>query len=77
MLMGWSEGDAQEELENAIKEFEQPYVPPIENPFIKYDLNDENGKPCGLSLNIHQVNRYWNRREGGLTHTEALNEDLE
>ena len=76
MLMGWSEADAQEELESAIKEFEQAYIPPVANPFIKYDLNDENGNPRGLSLTIHQVNKYWNRREGGLSHREALNEAL-
>ncbi len=76
MLMGWTETDAQEELESAIKEFEQAYIPPVENPFITYDLNDENGNPRGLSLTIHQVNRYWNRREGGLKHAEALHEAL-
>jgi hypothetical protein len=77
LLMGWSQADAQEELESAIKEFENPFIPPIENPFIKYDLNDEKGNPRGLSLTIHQVNRYWNRREGGLKHTEALQKALE
>ena len=76
MLMGWTEADAQEELADAIKEFEQPYIPPVENPAIRYDLNDENGNPRGLSLTIHQVNRYWNRREGGLKHAEALSEAL-
>jgi hypothetical protein len=76
IVMGWTQADAQEELESAIKEFEQAYIEPFENPFIKYDLNDENGNPRGLSLNIHQVNRYWNRREGGLKHAEALSEAL-
>lgn len=73
---GWSETDANTELEEAIKEFEKPFVPPVENPFIKYDLNDENGNPRGLSLTISQVNKYWNRREGGLSHAEALHEAM-
>lgn len=72
LRMGWSETDAQSELNEAIKEFERAYTPPPENPFIKYDLNDENGNPRGLSLSIHQVSRYWNRRDGGLNHAEAL-----
>lgn len=73
---GWSETDADAELKDAVENFEKPFIAPVENPFIKYDLNDENGNPRGLSLTISQVNKYWNRREGGLSHTEALNESL-
>ena len=76
LAMGWSEPDALAELEIAAKEFEQPFIPPVENPFIKYDLNDENGNARGLSLTIHQVNKYWNRRDSGMKHGEALNEAL-
>ena len=76
LTTGWSEIDAQTELNEAIENFEKPFVPPVENPFIKYDLNDENGNPRGLSLNISQLNKYWNRREGGLNHSEALAEAL-
>jgi hypothetical protein len=51
---------------------QHPFSQALGNPWIKYDLNDEEGKPLGLSLSLHQVGQYWKYRDIGCSHTEAL-----
>src|ERR1043165_928237 len=63
---GWTQTEIKEEFEMYDKVLHQPFNNPIGNANIKYDVNDESGKPRGLSLSLTQVSQYWKYRDGGL-----------
>lgn len=69
---GWTEMEVNEEFAMYDEVLKQPFAQPSGNPGIKYDLNDEQGRPCGLSLSLSQVGQYWKYRQIGLTHIVAL-----
>ena len=69
---GWSEVDAHAEFEEHQRDYSVPFIKPLGNPWIKYDLLDENGKPCKLSFNIAQLSKYHTQRDMGNSHSKAV-----
>lgn len=70
---GWSDSEINEEFQMYAQVLQRPFIPPVGNPNIKYDLRDERGNLRGLSLSLHQIGKYWMYREAAVEHGEALN----
>ena len=73
---GWTDLEIEEEFEMYAQVLQHPFTPPVGNGNIKYDIRDDNGKPRGLSLSLHQVGSYWKFRDTGILHGEALGKVL-
>jgi len=58
---GWTDAEIQEEFAVYDEKLNEPFGLPFDNPNIKYDVFDKEGKPMGLSLNIAQLSDLNNR----------------
>lgn len=69
---GWSEVDAHAEFEEHQRDYCVPFIQPLGNPLIKYDVLDENNKPRNLSYTICQLSKYHMQRDIGSSHYKAV-----